>query len=126
MTMARTRSYLLPTAGSKTAGLTADIAELGGEAERGALPSLLRGDLGAAALQLAPGVYGKTTGLTPPVTSALQKALLTPMVDKDTFIKQIQAARQATERAERNKAAAARRLAVPLVIPGAREQPVQE
>jgi hypothetical protein len=122
MAMARSRGYLLPTAGSKTAGLTTDIGEFGGAAEQGALSKLLTGDIGGAALQLAPGVYGKTTGMTPEVASALQKSLLTPVRDKDSFIRQYQQAQQAAELARRRQAAAAKGLAVPLAIPGATEQ----
>jgi hypothetical protein len=122
MAMARTRGYLLPTAGSKTTGLATDIGEFGGSAEQGALPKMLTGDFGGAALQLAPGVYGKTTGMTPEVASALQKSLLSPMVDRQSFIKQIAEARKASDLARRRQAAGAKAVTVPLAIPGATEQ----
>jgi hypothetical protein len=122
MAMSRTRGYMLPTAGSKTTGLATDIGEFGGGAEQGALPKLLTGDFGGAALQLAPGVYGKTTGMTPEVASALQKSLLSPMVDRQNFIKQIAEARRASDLARRRQAASAKALTVPLAIPGATEQ----
>ena len=120
--MSRSRNYLLPSSGSKTAGLGVDIAEIGGEAERGALPSLLRGDLGGAALALAPGVYGKTTGMTPEVASALQQSLLTPGVNTKAFAEQLAAARKASDVARKRQATTAKALTVPLAIPGATEQ----
>jgi len=120
--MSRTRGYMLPTAGSKTAGLGVDIGEFGGEAESGALSKLFRGDIPGAALQLAPGVYGKTTGMTPPVASSLQKTLLTPGVTGKTFADQIKAARLAAARGERQREAITKGLTVPYAIPGATEQ----
>lgn len=120
--MSRTRGYMLPTAGSKTAGLGVDIGEFGGEAESGALSKLIRGDFGGAALQLAPGVYGKTTGMTPPVASSLQKTLLTPGVTAKSFADQVKAARQAAARGERQREAITKGLTVPYAIPGATEQ----
>ena len=67
-------------------------------------------------------LYGKTTGMTPEVAASLQKSLLSPMVDKDSFVKQIAAARQASDLARRRQAAGAKALTVPLTIPGATEQ----
>jgi len=120
--MSGTRGYMLPTAGSKTAGLTTDIGEFGGKAETGALSKLITGDIGGAALQLAPGVYGKTTGMTPPVATSLQKSLLTPGVKGKDFADEVRRAREAAERGERMRQGVTKALTVPYAIPGATEQ----
>ena len=120
--MTRSRNFLLPTAGSKTAGLGVDVAEIGGEAERGALSALMSGGLGGAALALAPGAYGKVTGMTPQVASSLQKSLLTPGVDTKGFANQLAAARKASDLARQRQGQAAKALTVPLAMPGATEQ----
>ena len=120
--MSGTRGYMLPTAGSKTAGLGVDIGEFGGQSEIGALPKLFSRDIAGAALQLAPGVYGKTTGMTPPVASSLQKTLLTPGVSAQSFADQVKAARLAAARGEKQRSALTKGLTVPYAIPGATEQ----
>jgi len=121
MSMSKSRNFLLPTAGSQTAPRLTDVQEMGG-AQQNALKTALSGNLPLAALQLAPGLYGKSTGITSDVAAALERSLLTPGLDTAEFAKQIAASRKASDLARQRKGQAAKALTVPFAIPGATEQ----
>jgi len=119
--MARTRGFVAPRAGSQTAPRESDIGELG-RADIGFLSPLLKGDFQSAALQLAPTVYGKTTGLTPPVTSSIQQSLLTPGVTSQQLAEKLALARKAEEQQRKVTGAMTKGYVAPYALPGATEQ----
>ena len=120
--MSGTRGFVLPSAGSKTSGVLTDIAEQGGKADVGFVTPLLKGDFQGAALQLAPTIYGKTTGLTPPVTSSIQQSLMTPGATSKQLAEKLALARKAEEQQRKVTGAMTKGYVAPYALPGALEQ----
>ena len=120
--MSGTRGFVLPSAGSKTASQLTDIQEQGGKADVGFVTPLLKGDLPGAALQLAPTIYGKATGLTPPVTSSIQQSLMTPGVTSKQLAEKLALARKAEEQQRKVTGAMTKGYVAPYALPGALEQ----
>jgi hypothetical protein len=120
--MSGTRGFVLPSAGSKTSGVLTDIAEQGGKADVGFVTPLLKGDFQGAALQLAPTIYGKTTGLTPPVTSSIQQSLMTPGTTSKQLAEKLALARKAEEQQRKVTGAMTKGYVAPYALPGALEQ----
>jgi len=120
--MARTRGFVAPRAGSQTALRQQDIEEFGTKGTTGILSPLLAGDFRGAALQAAPAVYGKVTGLTPPVTSSLQKSLLTPGVTSKDLAQKLAAARKAEELSQKIAKTATKGVVAPFTSIGPTQQ----
>jgi len=120
--MSETAGYLLPTSGSKTAGLLTDVGELGPEQQAGLLKDLVSLNLPGAAMRLTPKLYGATTGVTPELASSLQKSLLTPGATAGDLADRIKAARQAQARSRAITQQVGKTAAAPILLQNRKEQ----